>query len=201
MSPSGPSSPSELSLIAASKDGDTGAFDQLIRRYEDKIFRLARSVCVGLPADAEDVYQETFLTAFEKIDKFRTDSSLGTWLYRIAANLCWMRHRKKKREPFVALLDRPGARAHAAGEGIDDWALEPAVAAQKRELKESVHKALKELPVDYRLVLSLRDIERLSNEETAKILGLSVPAVKSRLHRGRMFLRERLDAYMSGKAS
>ena len=193
--------PSENSLIAASKSGDTDAFDQLIRRYEDKIFRLAKSVCSGLPSDAEDVYQETFLTAFEKIGKFRKDSNLGTWLYRIAANLCWMRHRKRKREPFVPLLDDPARAGRAAAGDVKDWTFEPDEAAQKREIKETVRKALQELPVDYRLVLSLRGIERLSNEETATVLGLSAAAVKSRLHRGRMFLRDRLDAYMSGRSA
>lgn len=189
---------SEADLIAASKHGDTESFGKLIRRYEDKIFRLASNVCAGLPAEADDVYQETFLTAFKKIHRFREQSNLGTWLYRIAANLCWMRFRKKKREPFVPLLD--GAHKHGGAAEIQDWKLSPEEIAKKKELHEAVRGALSELPVDYRLVLTLRDIERLSNEETATILKLSVPAVKSRLHRGRMFLRDRLDAYLGGKA-
>ena len=97
----------EAALIAKSRAGDAEAFGRLVRRYEDRIYTLARSVCAGLPAEAEDVYQETFLTAFKKIRGFRGDSGLGTWLHRIAANLCWMRHRKKKSEPFVPMLDEP----------------------------------------------------------------------------------------------
>ncbi|MFH1725004.1 MAG: sigma-70 family RNA polymerase sigma factor [Elusimicrobiota bacterium] len=190
----------EAALIAASKGGDVSAFDALIRRYEDKIFRLAHSVCAGLPSEAEDVYQETFLTAFKGIRRFRGESGLGTWLYRIASNLCWMRLRKKKRQPFVEILDRP----HRHGtEGpvhqFQDWAASPEEEAKKRELREAVAKALSELPVDYRLVLTLRDIERLSNKETAKVLKLSVAAVKTRIHRGRLFLREKLDGYFRGK--
>lgn len=191
----------ERELIERSKSGDVPAFERLIRRYEDKIFRLSSSVCAGLPAEAEDVYQETFLTAFKNIPRFRGDSGLGTWLYRIASNLCFMRFRKKKSRPEVPLLDRP----HSHEEGrpaheFRDWAGTPEDAAKKRELRETVSKALSELPVDYRLVLTLRDIERLSNEETARVLKLTVAAVKSRLHRGRLFLRDKLDGYHRGRA-
>ncbi|MDD5658269.1 MAG: sigma-70 family RNA polymerase sigma factor, partial [Elusimicrobia bacterium] len=98
---------SETALIAASKKGDARAFSALVGRYEDKIFNLARKVCAGMPAEADDVYQETFLTAFKKLPRFRGDSNLGTWLYRIASNLCWMRFRKKRAEPVVPILDRP----------------------------------------------------------------------------------------------
>lgn len=185
----------ERELIERSKAGDADAFSALVRAHEDKIFTLARSVCAGLPAEAEDVYQETFLTAFKKIATFRSDANLSTWLHRIAANLCFMRYRKKKSEPFVPLLDEP----HKDGEGhreFKDWSLTPEEAARKHELGAAVTKALASLPVEYRLVLTLRDIEELSNEETAKILGVSVAAVKSRLHRGRLYLRDRFEEMM-----
>ncbi|MFH2201930.1 MAG: sigma-70 family RNA polymerase sigma factor [Elusimicrobiota bacterium] len=185
----------ESALIAASKNGDPGAFGKLIRRHEDKIFRLAQSVCAGMPAEADGVYQETFLTAFKGIRKFRGASGLGTWLYRIASNLCWMRYRKKKRQPFVRVLDGPRGPVRE----FQDWGASPEEAAKKKELGEAVAKALAALPVEYRLVLTLRDIEELSNKETAKILKISVAAVKSRLHRGRLFLREKLDAYFRGR--
>jgi RNA polymerase sigma-70 factor (ECF subfamily) len=183
----------ERELIEKSRNGDADAFARLIGRYEDRIFRLAKNVCAGLPAEAEDVYQETFLTAFRKIRGFRGDAELGTWLYRIAANLCFMRHRRKKREPFVPLLDRP----HEHGDGKEhqfrDWQPTPEEIAGRKELTAQVTRALAALPVDYRLVLTLRDVEGLSNEETGKILGLSVAAVKSRLHRGRLFLRDEFE--------
>ena len=97
----------EKSLIQASQRGDTAAFDRLIRKYEGRIYRLSHSVCAGIPAEAEDVYQETFLTAFKKIRGFKGRSSLGTWLYRIASNICWQKFRRIKRTPVVPILDRP----------------------------------------------------------------------------------------------
>lgn len=182
---------SEAALIAASKAGDADAFGRLVRRYEERIHRLARGVCAGAPAEADDVYQETFLTAYKKLGRFRGESGLGTWLYRIASNLCFMKLRSNRRRPFVAALDAPsedGPRLPA--EPLPG----PEQAASRKELSDAVAKALSELPVDYRLVLTLRDVEGLSNEEAARVLSLSVPAVKSRLHRGRLFMRERLEA-------
>lgn len=184
----------ERTLIERSRHGDAEAFSRLIHRYEGRIFSLAKHVCAGLPAEAEDVYQETFLTAFKKIKGFRRKSNLGTWLYRIASNLCLMRRRRKKIEPFVSLLDLP--RDHddeSAQRQFPDGLPSPEEAARRRELVEQVAGALGKLPVDYRLVLTLRDVEGLSNEETARILGLGMSAVKSRLHRGRLFLRREFE--------
>ncbi len=193
---------SERDLIDRSRDGDAEAFTKLVARYEDRIFRLAKRVCVGMPADADDVYQETFLTAFEKLKSFRRDSDLGTWLYRIASNLCFMRYRKKKREPFVPLLDRP--HDHEDGEGpalsVPDRTPTPEETARKKELQAAVGEALARLPADYRLIVVLRDVEGMSNEEAAKVLGIGVAAVKSRLHRGRMFLRDEFERASSPKA-
>lgn len=185
----------EADLIEKSRAGDAAAFGRLVGRYEDRIYRLAKSVCAGLPAEAEDVYQETFITAFKKLKGFRGDSDLSTWLYRIASNICFMRHRRKKREPFVPLLDRPhGHDEDGAARQVRDWEPTPDEIAGKKELADQVGRALAALPVDYRLVVTLRDIEGLSNEETARILKLSVAAVKSRLHRGRLFLRDRFES-------
>ncbi|MHB2026533.1 MAG: RNA polymerase sigma factor [Elusimicrobiota bacterium] len=189
----------ETDLIKASKNGDNEAFSELIRRYEGRIFNLAHKVCVGLPAEAEDVYQETFLTAFKKIGQFRSSSALGTWLYRIAANLCWMRLRKKKRDPFVPLLDQPHGQSESENSGRErrfkDWSINPEEMAGKKELGSAVAKAMGKLPVKYRLVVALRDIEGLSNKEIAKILDISLPAVKSRLHRGRLYIRDGLNKW------
>ncbi|MFI5345508.1 MAG: RNA polymerase sigma factor [Elusimicrobiota bacterium] len=196
--------PSEKELLRLSREGDAAAFTSLIARYEDRIFRLARNVCAGLPAEADDVYQETFLTAFKKLRSFRGDSELGTWLYRIASNLCLMRHRKKKSEPFVPLLDRPhdhDDHDDAPARQYRDDSPTPEEAANKKELLEKVAGALAKLPVDYRLVVTLRDVEGVSSEETAKILKLSVAAVKSRLHRGRLFLRDEFERAFGAKGS
>ncbi|MFA6004661.1 MAG: sigma-70 family RNA polymerase sigma factor [Elusimicrobiota bacterium] len=180
---------SETELISRSQKGDSKAFSALVAKYEDKIFNLAHKVCAGLPAEAEDVYQETFLTAFKKLPRFRADANLGTWLYRIASNLCWMRFRKKRSEPVVPILDEDSDHSPL----WRDWSDGPEELARKKTLREAVTQALADLPVDYRLVVVLRDIQGLSAPETAQVMKLSVAAVKSRLHRGRLFLRERLD--------
>jgi RNA polymerase sigma-70 factor (ECF subfamily) len=190
----------ESELIEKSKAGDVEAFSQLIRNYENKIFSLAHHVCAGMPSDAEDVYQETFLSAFKNIKGFKNRSNLGTWLYRIAANLCWVRFRKKKRDPVMSILDRNRTDENGIQWEFKDWFPNPEEISRKKELQEAVAKALSELPSDYRLVLTLRDIEGLSAEETAKILKLSIPAVKSRLHRGRIYLRERFEEEFKEKA-
>lgn len=184
---------SEQELIERSLRGDVEAFGGLVRRYEGRIYRLAKTVCAALPAEADDVYQETFVTAFKKLPGFRRESELGTWLYRIAANLCFMKHRKKKREPVVSLLDRPHDHDEEREHQFPDWEPTPEEIARKKELADHVGKALAALPVDYRLVVTLRDVEGLSNEQTAEILRLSVAAVKSRLHRGRLFLRQEFE--------
>ena len=188
---------SESELIARSKKGDSRAFSSLVSRYENRIFNLAHRVCAGMPSEAEDVYQETFLTAFKKLSHFREDSNLGTWLFRIASNLCWMRFRKKRSEPVVPILDRPHHHDDesdpAGGALFKDWSAGPEELARKKALREAVEVALADLPLDYRLVVVLRDIQGLSTKETGKAMKLSVAAVKSRLHRGRLFLRDRLD--------
>jgi RNA polymerase sigma-70 factor (ECF subfamily) len=195
----------EAALVERAKQGDVRAFERLIRGYEDRIYGLAHRVCAGAPAEADDIYQETFLTAFRKIGQFRSRSRLGTWLYRIAANLCWMRLRKRRGEPVVPLLSFPlphdGAEGGPGEPRVADWSADPAARAGKRELAEAVAGALGALPVEYRLAVALRDIQGLSNEETAQVLGIGVAAVKSRLHRGRLFLRDRLQDYVQGRAS
>lgn len=181
-------------LIEKARNGDASAFDALIRGYQDPIYRMARHVCAAAPGEADDVFQDTFVTAFKKLKSFRGDADLKTWLYRIASNLCLMRYRKKAARPEVPMLDRPDEDGVPRPMDFPEAAPAPEEAARRKELTDAVGAALAELPVDYRLVLTLRDVEGLSAEETAKILKLSVPAVKSRLHRGRLFLRDRFQA-------
>jgi RNA polymerase sigma-70 factor (ECF subfamily) len=181
----------EKTLIARSQAGDREAFSELIRRYEDRIFRLAQKVCARAPEEADGVHQETFVTALEKIQQFENRSTLGTWLYRIAANLCFMRLRAKSRTMALPL---------DSDDLLEDPAPDPASAAARAELQNAVVRALEALPSDYRLVVTLRDIEGLSAEETSKILKLSIPAVKSRLHRGRLYLREKLRFFKPAMA-
>ncbi|HOW27667.1 MAG TPA: sigma-70 family RNA polymerase sigma factor [Elusimicrobiota bacterium] len=193
----------ETELIARSQQGDGTAFSQLVRLYGDRIFNLSHHVCAGAPSEAEDIYQETFVTAFKKIRQYQSRSHLGTWLYRIAANLCWMKLRRRKNERTVPIVtSMPG---EGPDEGVSENILkdpkgDPAKRAHRKEVQEVVTAALEALPVDYRLAVVLKDMQGLSNEEIAKILNLSLPAVKSRLHRGRLLLRTRLNKYVHGGA-
>lgn len=175
----------EAALISKSKAGDSAAFAALVRRYEDRMFRLVRSVCVAAPAEADDVYQDTFLTAYRKLSSFQGRSELGTWLYRVAANLCYMRLRAAKARPSVPLDSM----------ALTDGVPGPEEGVRKKQLAAAVARALAALPPDHRLAVTLRDVEGLSAAAAARALGISIPAVKSRLHRGRSALRRILAAY------
>lgn len=175
---------SEQDLIARSNAGDGVAFGTLVRRYDDRMYRMVRSVCVSAPAEADDVYQDTFLTAYKKLSTFQGRSELGTWLYRVAANLCFMRLRAKKTRPTASL-----------GDATPDGAGGPEEAVRKKELSEAVTAALTSLAPEHRLAVVLRDVEGLSAAETARTLKISIPAVKSRLHRGRLALKARLAGF------
>ncbi len=196
-SKTGPSA-SEAALIALSRNGDTGAFSELIKKYENRIWGILHSVCAGAPSETEDAFQETFLSAFRNLKKFRSSSNLGTWLYRIAANQCFMRLRKKKRERTESLdAGMAGDNGRRFCRELSDWSGIPDRMADRKEVSEVVQKAMDSLPSDYRVVLSMRDMEGISNEETAGILKMSVPAVKSRLHRGRKLLRDSLNEFFT----
>ena len=191
----------EQKLIEKSKQGDAEAFAELIKAHEKKIYGLTLHICAGEKSDAEDVFQETFIKAFKNIKQFRGDAHFGTWLYRIALNECWQIMRKKERTPVVSLLDNPIR--NKDGDIIQrdpvDLSPIPEKLFEKKELKDIIHAALNELPETYRVVLHLRDIEGLSTEKTAKVLGETAAAVKSRLHRGRLYLRDKLIRYFSGR--
>lgn len=175
----------EARLIERSRNGDSAAFEALVRRYDERMYRMVKSVCVAAPAEADDVYQDTFLTAYKKLSSFQGRSELGTWLYRVAANLCFMRLRAKKARPASPLEDH----APRDPEGGPDEAV------RKKELADAVARALAELPAEHSLAVVLSDVEGLSAAEAAARLSLSVPAFKSRLHRGRLALRARLAAF------
>lgn len=203
VSPAGPPktgpSASEAALIARSKAGDAEAFSELIKKYHGRIWALLHHVCGGAPSEIEDAYQETFLSAFKNLNKFRSSSNLGTWLYRIASNQCFMHLRKRKSARTESLdadmgEDDDGRPFHRE---LSDWSNLPDREADRKEVGEAVQKALKKLPVDYRMVMIMRDIQGSSNQETAGVLKLSVPAVKSRLHRGRILMRNHLDKFFT----
>lgn len=172
---------SDAELVEKAKAGDTASFEALVKKYQDKIYGMANYVCMGLKSEADDVYQETFINAFKNISKFKGKSGFATWLYRIAANNCWMKFRKRKTEKLVSLEDVRELKdiTHA-----DELA--------RQELSAGVAKALAKLSVDYRLAVTLADIQGLSMEEAARVLKITVPAFKTRLFRARQTLKKEL---------
>ena len=188
-----PSPDPETGLVDAARAGDASAFEELVNLYERKIFRLAMNITQNRE-DAEDVMQNAFLKAYQHLPGFQGDSRFYTWLVRIAVNEGLMRLRKRR--PGQVSLDEP-----VAGEEdlmpreIEDWGPSPEQRYAQAELGEILDKVINELPEDFRTVFLLRDVEEMSTEETADLLGLSVPAVKSRLLRARLKLRQKLNRY------
>ncbi len=184
----------EKTLLAAARRGDERAIRKLIDSYSPRLYNVALRILRN-SQDAEDALQETFITALNKLDQFDGRSAFLTWIYRIAVNTSLMalrkrRSRSKKEESFEA----PGFEEIRSRQLID-WNADPSRRAMTNEMREVMDKAIDRLPPNYRTVFVLRDLEELSTEEAAKILGISVANVKVRLMRARLFLREALDQY------
>jgi RNA polymerase sigma-70 factor (ECF subfamily) len=146
------------------------------------------------PDDAREVLQETFLKVYDNLEKFRGDAQLSTWIYRIAMNEALMRIRKDKHRPrSLEVVDEEGERREI---DVEDWSPRPVERLLTKELGGELDRAIARLPEDYRGAFLLRDVEGLSNEQIAKAMKLSVPAVKSRIHRARVFLRNELSPYL-----
>jgi RNA polymerase sigma-70 factor (ECF subfamily) len=183
----------ESALVAAAKAGDISAFETLVGRYERKIFRLTQNITQNRE-DAEDSMQEAFLKAFEHLKDFEGNSRFYTWLVRIAVNQALMKLRKR-RPNVVSLDEEVDTGEDMVPREVEDWGPTPADRYAQTQLSEILTKAINELDPPFRIVFQLRDIEELSTEETADTLGLSVPAVKSRLLRARLKLRQSLNQY------
>lgn len=180
-------------LVAAAKAGDVGAFEELVNRYERKIFRLTMNITRNRE-DAEDAMQDAFMKSYSHLKDFNEDSRFYTWLVRIAANEALMRLRKRR--PNQVSLDEPvETEEDLVPREIADWGPSPEKQFAQSEMQEILAGVIDTLEPDFRTTFVLRDIEELSTEETAKALGISVPAVKSRLLRARLKLRERLNRY------
>ena len=189
----------EQALIEAAKGGDRAAFSALVRRYEDTVYRFALKVCQD-PDKASETLQDTFINVFRKLHTFDGRSKFSTWLYTIVTNNCLMRHRRRKRdllEESLEAFDAGPEGNHAGGHpSLARWEQTPVHAVLEAELRQVMEEAIQALPADYRVVFVLRDMEEKTTEETARIVGISVEAAKSRLRRARAFLRSRLDPYM-----
>jgi RNA polymerase sigma-70 factor, ECF subfamily len=195
---SSPSGIDESVLVSQAREGDTRAFGELVRRYEGKIFRLAQHV-TNNREDAEDVLQETFMKAYEHLDQFKGDSKFYTWIVRIAVNQSLMKLRRRKTDKSVSLDEQIDTGEDTIVREIAAWDEDPEQRFSREELGEILDHAVDSLEPPYRSVFVLRDVEELSTEETAEALGLSIPAVKSRLLRARLQLREKLTRYFKRK--
>ena len=185
----------EAALVSLAKGGDTGAFEELVNRYERKIFRLGMNITQNRE-DAEDVMQDAFLKSYQNLDRFQGDSRFYTWLVRIAVNEALMKLRKRRANQVS--LDEPlkdGDGEESVFREIVDWGPSPEKKFAQVELNEILNSVIGELDPIFRVAFLLRDVEGLSTEDTAQILGVSVAAVKSRLLRARLKLRQKLNKY------
>jgi RNA polymerase sigma-70 factor, ECF subfamily len=185
---------SDPELVEQAKAGNLDAFGELVGRHERKIFRLTQHI-TGNREDAEDALQESFLKAFSRLPQFHGDSQFYTWLVRIAVNESLMKLRKRKAHPTFSLDDPIETNDDLMPREHGTWDDNPEQMYQQQELREILDRAVQSLSPIFRTVFVLRDIEQLSTEETAETLELSVPAVKSRLLRARLQLRDKLSKH------
>jgi len=188
----------ESALVAKAREGDTAAYNQLMTRYSPKIYRLAKHITQH-EEDAEDVLQETFLKAFEHLGDFQGQSKFYTWIVRIAVNESLMKLRKRKSDRTVPLDEPLDTGEDTVVREIAVWDENPEQKYSREELGQILDEAVQALKPVFRTVFVLRDIEELSTEETAEALGISIPAVKSRLLRARLQLREKLTRFFKRK--
>jgi RNA polymerase sigma-70 factor, ECF subfamily len=182
-------------LVAEARAGNAESFATLINQYDRHIYRLALNI-TGNQEDAEDVLQDSFLKAYSNLGQFQGDSRFYTWLVRIAVNEALMKLRKRRGASWVS-LDEPAETDDRSliPREIEDWGENPEQSYARVELQDILNQAMEELEPQFRTVFLLRDVEEFSTKETAKMLNLSVPAVKSRLLRARLKLREQLNKY------
>lgn len=195
----------EQTLISASKGGDAAALDELVRVHQGRVYGFAMRMCRNVE-DAKDILQETFLGMVRSISDFREESKFSTWLYRIASNACLKKRRRGLHDPtpdqelsLDELIPRPDSGGRKPE--IADWSDDAERALLRGELSGRMEAAIDKLPKEYKIVLVLRDVEGLSAEETAQVVGVSVAAVKSRLHRARVFVRRELAEYLGAEKS
>ncbi len=186
----------ELVLVRAAKGGDDGAFNQLVKRYDRNVFRIAQNITQNRE-DAEDVVQDAFLKAYTNLQQFQEQSKFYTWLVRIAVNEALMKLRRRRPERTVSLDEEIQIGEDSVPREVADWSPNPEQNYNQAELREILTKTIQGLPPGFRTVFILRDVEGLSTEETADALELSIPAVKSRLLRARLQLRERLNRFFA----
>ena len=184
----------DMALVSEVLSGNLAAFEELVRRHDRRIYRVTLAITQN-KQDAEDAMQDAFLKALEHLDQFAGAARFSTWLTRIAVNEALQRLRKRGR--FESLEEPAEVGEGFVPQQIEDWRDSPEQQYAKEELRQLLERAIGSLPAIYRTVFVLRDVENLSNEETAAALVLSVPAVKSRLLRARLMMRERLAPHFA----
>jgi RNA polymerase sigma-70 factor (ECF subfamily) len=189
---------SELVLVQAAKKGDLEAFSELVKRYDRNVFRIAQHITHN-EEDAQDVVQEAFLKAYQNLEQFQGNSKFYTWLVRIAVNEALMKLRRRRSDKTVSLDEDVVTEEGSMPREVADWSPNPEQLYGQSELGDILKKTIQGLPPGFRTVFVLRDVEGLSTEETAEMLGLSIPAVKSRLLRARLQLRDRLAKYFKSR--
>ena len=187
----------DAELVKLAQQGDNRAFDELVKRYENKVYRLAFKI-LRHEDDAGEALQDAFMSAYKGLKNFKSDSTFSTWLYRVATNAALMKYRKR-RDGHVSLEQSQSYDEDADRLEIPDWSALPDEDLLTGELDEILAEGLSRLPDELREVFVMRDIEELSNSEVADRLQLTVPAVKSRLHRARLQLRDRLNRYFQDR--
>ena len=186
-------------LVTRARAKDFAAFEQLVDRYEDKVYRLAFRF-VRNETDAKEIVQDTFLSVWRKLDTFKGDAQFSSWVYRVAANTALMRLRAQRRHPEISTEELPVGYLDNYGQlppPGENWAKRPDDELQSDELRRRIQAAVDDLPEIYRTVFLVRDVEGLSTEETAEVLGISIPTVKTRLHRARIALRDAIGDYFN----
>ena len=185
---------SDVEVVNQFKAGAVEAFEEIISRYESKVMSLALRFTRN-QEDAEEVMQDVFTTVYRKIEGFRGQSAFSSWLYRIVVNAAFMKLRKRKQDQTVSMDDlSPAIKQYCIEKDAFSGSYSQNLAVS-HEMQAVIQSAVNRLPDQYRAVFVLRDVDGLSNQETGEILNLSIPAVKSRLHRSRIMLRKKLPRY------
>ncbi len=184
-------------LVRRAQAQDNRAFDELVRRYRDKVYRLCFKI-LRHEEDAAEALQDAFLSAYRGLKNFKAESTFSTWLYRVATNASLMKYRKR-RDGHVSLEQSQSNDEDTESLQIPDWSSQPLKELLDAETREVMEEGIQRLPEELRTVFVLRDIEGLSNAEVGEILELTVAAVKSRLHRARIALRDRLNRYFADR--
>ena len=188
----------DAALVRFAQDDDSRAFDELVRRYRNRVYQLSYKI-LHHEQDASEALQDAFLSAFRGLKKFKAESSFSTWLYRIVTNASLMKYRRR-RDNHVSLDQPQNQNDETEPMQLPDWSAQPLEEMLTAETREVMKDGIQRLSAELRTVFVLRDLEGLSNAEVGAILKLSVPAVNSRLHRGRLFLRDWMTRYFDGHA-